>query len=170
MLAGGNQVSQLADGLVTVKHSDKCMCVEARRTDSLAARHRRWFPCFLVSYLAIVVAEDDIDELLKELNMAPAAAGAAAGTGAAGAAAGGHSGSAGGVPNKLPLLGIDPKKIRGDEELRRIFGAGVIEAVDRMEGAPECLSHRCAAHSGQECHLDSSWGGWCAGSSGPQQE
>jgi len=33
-----------------------------------------------------------------------------------------------------PLLGIDPKRIRGDEELRRIFGAGVIEAVDRMEG------------------------------------
>eukprot|EP00775_Hariotina_reticulata_P003344 gene3344-3620_t len=28
----------------------------------------------------------------------------------------------------------DDQKIRGDDELRRIFGAGVIEAVDRMEG------------------------------------
>lgn len=74
-----------------------------------------------------LLAEDDIDSLLKELNMAPAAA--------AGAPASGSRPGSAGVPlNQPPLLGIDSKKIRGDEELRRIFGAGVIEAVDRMEG------------------------------------
>jgi hypothetical protein len=76
----------------------------------------------------VLLVEDDIDSLLKELNMAPTAAAAAA------AAAGSCRVSAGGVSNQPPLLGIDSKKIRGDEELRRIFGAGVIEAVDRMEG------------------------------------
>jgi hypothetical protein len=73
---------------------------------------------------------------------AAAAAAAAAAGGRSAAAAGGRGGGSGSSAaaggssssSRPPLLGIDPKKIRGDEELRRIFGAGVIEAVDRMEG------------------------------------
>ena len=63
--------------------------------------------------------------------MAPAAA--AAGAGASSSSSSGRPGGTGSL-GQPPLLGVDPKKIRGDEELRRIFGAGVIEAVDRMEG------------------------------------
>jgi hypothetical protein len=71
--------------------------------------------------------------------MAPAAAaaGAAARAGASSSSNAGRPGGSVGALTQPPLLGVDPKKIRGDEELRRIFGAGVIEAVDRMEG--ECL-------------------------------
>jgi hypothetical protein len=85
---------------------------------------------FLSAGLVWCPSDDDIDQLLKELNIAPAAA-AAAGSGSSGRPGGSGAGVSGSQP---ALLGIDPKKIRGDEELRRIFGAGVIEAVDRMEG------------------------------------
>jgi hypothetical protein len=85
--------------------------------------------CCVVIHL-VCSSDDDIDQLLKELDIAPGAA-AAAGSGSSGRPGSSGTGAAGSQP---ALLGIDPKKIRGDEELRRIFGAGVIEAVDRMEG------------------------------------
>jgi hypothetical protein len=73
--------------------------------------------------------QDDIDQLLQELNMMPHPVDAAS------PQAAGSSSKPVNPANKLPpLLGIDIKRIRGDDELRRIFGAGVIEAVDRMEG------------------------------------
>lgn len=34
-----------------------------------------------------------------------------------------------------PLLGVDPRQLRGEDELRRIFGVGVVEAVERQEAA-----------------------------------
>lgn len=77
-------------------------------------------------------ADDDIDKLLKELNMAPATR--AGQSTATGSSSRGNNSNGGSNVARPPLLGIDPKRIRGDEELRRIFGAGVIEAVDRMEG------------------------------------
>ena len=40
-----------------------------------------------------------------------------------------------------PLLNIDPRKLRADEELRRIFGSRVMRAEERdaAAGAAACL-------------------------------
>ena len=69
--------------------------------------------------------DEDIDAILKELNLTPAANTATTTSSSKAASAVAAS----------PLLGVDTKKLRGDEELRRIFGAGVIEAVERQEAA-----------------------------------
>jgi hypothetical protein len=67
--------------------------------------------------------DEDIDAILKELNLTPAANPTTSTRSSQAAAA------------ASPLLGVDTRKLRGDEELRRIFGAGVIEAVERQEAA-----------------------------------
>uniref|UniRef100_A0A383V684 Transcription factor 25 n=1 Tax=Tetradesmus obliquus TaxID=3088 RepID=A0A383V684_TETOB len=78
--------------------------------------------------------EEDIDALLQQLNMAPAAAAAAAAQQPASTAAGASSSSSSSAAKQLlPLLGVDPRRIRGDAELRRMFGAGVVHAVDREQ-------------------------------------
>eukprot|EP00879_Flechtneria_rotunda_P027791 GHRR01029790.1.p1 GENE.GHRR01029790.1~~GHRR01029790.1.p1 ORF type:complete len:676 (+),score=286.92 GHRR01029790.1:138-2165(+) len=81
-------------------------------------------------------ADNDLDKILQELTMQQAS-GSDTVTNNQGSQQQ-SSGQAARVhcSRKLPpLLGIDPKRIRGDAELRRMFGAGVVEAVDRMDGA-----------------------------------
>lgn len=82
--------------------------------------------------------EEDIDAILQELDMKTAAGGTAGSAPAAGK--GGRRGTEG-TP---ALLGVDVRRLRGDDELRRIFGAGVIEAVDRQDAAE--ASGRSAGH------------------------
>ncbi len=38
-------------------------------------------------------------------------------------------------PAAPPLLGIDARNLRGDSELRRIFGGDVVASVDRSDAA-----------------------------------
>lgn len=67
---------------------------------------------------------EDIDAILAQLGMEAGPSTSAT--------------SAADAESKLsepPLLAIDPKKLRGDEELRRIFGSAVIDAVDRQDAA-----------------------------------
>lgn len=64
--------------------------------------------------------DDDIDEVLKQLNIQPSPSNGPPAGGALSAA-------------PTPLLGVDLKKLRGDEELRRLFGSHVIDSVDREE-------------------------------------
>ncbi|GBF99710.1 hypothetical protein Rsub_12422 [Raphidocelis subcapitata] len=79
---------------------------------------------------------DDIDAILRELDLQPAGGSAAAGAGGgAGGRRGGKAAGGGGGGGGAALLGVDVKRLRGEDELRRIFGAGVIEAVDRAEAA-----------------------------------
>ncbi|KAG2488363.1 hypothetical protein HYH03_013053 [Edaphochlamys debaryana] len=89
--------------------------------------------------------EEDIDAILKELNITtgrgtgagPSASGSGAGAAAAGSAAG-PSGAA-------SVLSVDVKGLRGDEELRRIFGSDVVAAVDRADRAAAAEQRRFGA-------------------------
>uniref|UniRef100_A0A7S3QSV4 Transcription factor 25 n=1 Tax=Dunaliella tertiolecta TaxID=3047 RepID=A0A7S3QSV4_DUNTE len=71
--------------------------------------------------------EDEIDILLKELSVADGAKAAQAAP------------SAGNIsatrPKSLEVLSVDTRALRGDDELRRIFGASVIASVDREEAS-----------------------------------
>ncbi|KIZ00582.1 hypothetical protein MNEG_7378, partial [Monoraphidium neglectum] len=69
-----------------------------------------------------------IDAILQELKITPAEGAAARGAATA-------RGSGGAQPASAALLGVDVRRLRGEDELRRIFGAGVIEAVDRQDAA-----------------------------------
>mmetsp|Transcript_19161 Transcript_19161/g.41385 ORF Transcript_19161/g.41385 Transcript_19161/m.41385 type:complete len:710 (+) Transcript_19161:50-2179(+) len=64
---------------------------------------------------------DDIDRLVQELNLK---------TVGAMADSKGHAKAA-----AAPLLGVDLRGLRGDDELRRIFGADVVQSVDREDMA-----------------------------------
>jgi hypothetical protein len=72
--------------------------------------------------------DEDIDAILQELKITPAEGAAARGAATA-------RGSGGAQPASAALLGVDVRRLRGEDELRRIFGAGVIEAVDRQDAA-----------------------------------
>jgi hypothetical protein len=79
--------------------------------------------------------EEDIDAILAELNMSPAGAAAAAPPddglpSAAAAAAAASSSSAAAAPSApRPLLAVDFRHLRPEEELRRMFGSRVVEAA-----------------------------------------
>ncbi|KAI8475009.1 MAG: transcriptional repressor TCF25-domain-containing protein [Monoraphidium minutum] len=90
--------------------------------------------------------DEDIDAILQELDIQPGGGGGGGGGGGDGGGGGGAAGGGkgakrggggggGGGPASAALLGVDVRRLRGDEELRRIFGAGVIEAVDRQDAA-----------------------------------
>ncbi|KXZ51917.1 hypothetical protein GPECTOR_11g44 [Gonium pectorale] len=101
--------------------------------------------------------EEDIDAILRELNItttAGAAASAAAGGGGAGPSGGdaggagpSTSGAGGGVAAAAgpSVLCVDMKGLRGDEELRRIFGSDVVAAVDRQDRAAAAEARRFGA-------------------------
>ncbi|KAF5841607.1 transcriptional repressor TCF25-domain-containing protein [Dunaliella salina] len=71
--------------------------------------------------------EDEIDILLKELSVADGAQATQA------APPAGNSVTA--RPKSLEVLSVDTRALRGDDELRRIFGASVIASVDREEAS-----------------------------------
>jgi hypothetical protein len=82
--------------------------------------------------------EEDIDAILQALDIKPAAeADTAASSGGrkGGGGAAAASAAAAAAGSGAALLGVDVKRLRGDDELRRIFGAAVIEAVDREDAA-----------------------------------
>ena len=68
---------------------------------------------------------EDLDAILRELNITPAATvvGAAAAEGV-------------GAPSARPLLGVDMRFLRAEEELKRMFGARVVEE-DEDDGGGE---------------------------------
>jgi hypothetical protein len=45
---------------------------------------------------------------------------------------------------KLPLLAVDPKRLRGEEEMRRIFGASILREEERNVNAGQQVSFSCS--------------------------
>ncbi|CAL8471120.1 g10662 [Coccomyxa elongata] len=68
--------------------------------------------------------EEDLEKLLSELNIQTASTSAAAVNGQK------HQQSAEAVSGQ-PLLAVDPRKLRGEEEMRRIFGARTMREEER---------------------------------------
>eukprot|EP00798_Chlamydomonas_sp_ICE-L_P023358 gene23358-30614_t len=76
--------------------------------------------------------EDEIDKLMKEMNLKTA--GDAASTSAADSKTFKKEAS--------DLLGVDVRWLRGEDELRQIFGAGVVQSVNREDRAEAAAARR----------------------------
>lgn len=74
-------------------------------------------------------AEDDIDQLLASLNITQTAAPEASTSGRS-TAKSSYDGSA-----FLVLLGVNPAKLKADDEMRRLFGSKVVDAEARNDHA-----------------------------------
>ena len=74
-------------------------------------------------------AEEDIDQLLASLNISQAAATAETST------SGRSNVVSKGISNGLALLGVNPAKLRADDEMRRIFGSKVVDAARNEQNA-----------------------------------
>ena len=75
------------------------------------------------------LAEDDIDQLLASLNITQAAAAPEAST------SGRSDVASKSTSNGLALLGVNPAKLRADDEMRRIFGSKVVDAARNEQNA-----------------------------------
>ena len=71
-------------------------------------------------------AEDDIDQLLASLNITQTVHSAASTSGRS---------SATPIKEGSALLGVNPAKLKADDEMRRIFGSKVVDAEARNESA-----------------------------------
>ncbi len=71
-------------------------------------------------------AEDDIDQLLASLNIPQTVHSAASTSGRS---------SAKPINEGTALLGVNPAKLKADDEMRRIFGSKVVDAEARSESA-----------------------------------
>ncbi|KAL6754257.1 transcriptional repressor TCF25-domain-containing protein [Haematococcus lacustris] len=81
--------------------------------------------------MSVASPSDDIDKLVAELNLTTVGASPTAEPPPCSPAA--------------ELLGVDPRALRGDDELRRIFGSSVVQAVNREELAEAAQRRRQAA-------------------------
>ncbi|KAG1672378.1 hypothetical protein FOA52_010996 [Chlamydomonas sp. UWO 241] len=86
---------------------------------------------------------ESIDRLVKELNLATVGTSGASGSGQGGSGNGSGGAQQGTRPGSL--LAVDVRGLRGDDELRRIFGADIVESVDRQELAESAQRRRMAA-------------------------
>ncbi|GLC35077.1 hypothetical protein PLESTM_000276900 [Pleodorina starrii] len=95
--------------------------------------------------------EEDIEAIVRELNLTTVGATAASSVAGSGSSSGaavaakGAVGAVAGAPASASVLCVDVKGLRGDEELRRIFGSDVVAAVDRQDRAAAAEARRAGA-------------------------
>ncbi|GIL60027.1 hypothetical protein Vafri_14657 [Volvox africanus] len=93
--------------------------------------------------------EEDIEAIVRELNLTTvgsnAAGGSTSGAIVAGSPAGAAAAGSGAATSAASVLCVDVKGLRGDEELRRIFGSDVVAAVDREDRMAAAEARRAGA-------------------------
>ncbi|GLI70702.1 hypothetical protein VaNZ11_015646 [Volvox africanus] len=89
--------------------------------------------------------EEDIEAIVRELNLTTVGSSAAGGSTSGAIVAGAAGAGSGAATSAASVLCVDVKGLRGDEELRRIFGSDVVAAVDREDRMAAAEARRAGA-------------------------